>query len=59
MNYGRNENPTYHIFIHLGASVSFSTQRIVWKNLTRNVTVKYFLDALKLQRNSECTTQEP
>ena len=36
MNCGREENPTYHIFILLGASVSFLIQKIVWENLTQS-----------------------
>ena len=59
MKYGRNENPTYNIFFHLDANVSFSTQRITWENLTRKVIMGYFLDTLKLLGHSKFTTQEP
>ena len=59
MNCGRDENPTYHIFIHLDTNVSFSTQRITWESLTKDVIVEYFLDTLKFLRHSEFITQEP
>jgi len=59
MNFEKDENPTYYIFIHVDANVLLSTQRIAWENLNKKVTVRYFLDTLKLQRHSVFITQKP
>ena len=56
MNCGRDENPTYHIFIHLDADVLVLIQSITWENLIPKVTMGYFLDTRKLQRHSKCIT---
>jgi len=58
MNCGKDENPTYHTSIHLDINVSFSTQRITWESLTREMIMEHFLDILKHLRHSEFTTQE-
>ena len=59
MNYGKDENPTYHISILLDVDVSFLTLKITWESLTQKVIMGHFLDILKCLRHSGFTTQEP
>ena len=59
MNYGRDENLTYHTSIHLDVNVSFLTLRITWASLTQKVIMEHFLDTLKHLRLLEFTTEEP
>ena len=59
MNCGRDENQTYHIFIHLDANVSSSIQRINREILTREGIMEHFLDTLKHLKHLEFITQEP
>jgi len=59
MNWGREENLTYHTYIYLDVNVSFSTQMITWESLTQKVMMENFLDTQKHLRHSKFTTQEP
>lgn len=59
MNYGRDENSTFHTSVPLDAKVSFLTLSTTWISLTLSVKMEYYLVTLKHLRAIEYTTLEP
>jgi len=59
MNYGKDENSTFHTFILLDANVLFLTLRTIWESLILSVIMECYLGTLKHPRHTKFTTLEP
>jgi len=59
MNYGKDENPTFHTFILLDVSALYLTLRTTWESLTPSVIMEHYLHTLKHLRHTKSTTLEP
>ena len=59
MNCAKDQNPTFHFYILLDASVSSLTLRTTWENLILTLITEHYLGTLKHPRHTEFTTLEP
>ena len=59
MNWGKDKNITFHIYILLEVNAYFLTLKTTWESLTLNVIMGHYLGTQKHPRHIESTTLKP